>query len=547
MIGIRRNVPESGKTLTVVFGLAALLLVMWMVSQSIASEAFRGVILLGAVMVALAVAGKTLSNWRLGVYLFLIWLLFEDFVRKYMGNDMYIYFAKDALIAIIYIALLLDSSRQETDRFRPPFKYALGLFFILGAAQFFNPGSPSLWYGVLGLKLYFYYIPLMFVGYGFIREERDLRRFLVINMGLAAVISVVGILQTIVGQDFLNPKSGRDIDELGHLVRVTPSGLLVARPPSVFVSAGRFSDYLLLAFILGLGTAGYLLLRTKSGRKIVFPAVALLGVATMVSGGRGAFVYAIASALVLPVGMLWGAPQKLGEGYRLLKAIRRSLVYVALALSLAVIIFPDVIGARWAFYRETISPDSPDSEATFRAWDYPVGEFRKAFSDRDWMIGHGIGTASLGGQYVSRIMEAPRAGWGTESGYGNLILEFGILGPILWLVWTTSLMFAAGRAVLRLKGTWAFPIAFAISWFAFLLLFPLTSGSLVSYQDFALNAYFWLLIGVLFRLPTLVSQESAGHLNTHRRGLVLSGQATLNGAFRRQVGGAMSAALSKIR
>ena len=505
MIDIRRDIPESGKTLTVV-GLAAVLGVLWLVSQSIASEASRGVILLGATVVALAVAGKTLTNWRIGVYFFLVWLLFEDLVRKYMGNNMYIYFAKDALIAIIYVALLIDSSRRESDRFRPPFKYALGLFFLLGAAQFFNPGSPSLWYGVLGLKLYFYYIPLMFVGYALLRTEHDLHRFLVVTIGLAAVISMIGIIQAVVGMDFLNPRSGRDIDELGHLVRVTPSGLLVTRPPSVFVSAGRSSDYLLLVFILGLGTAGYLLLRTKQGRKIVFPAVALIGVATMVSGGRGAFVYAMASALVLSAGMLWGAPPKLGEGYRLVKAIRRSFVFVALALSLAVTIFPDVIGARWAFYRETISPDSPDSEATFRAWDYPVGEFLKAFSDRDWMIGHGIGTASLGGQYVYRIMQAPRTSWGTESGYGNMILEFGVLGPILWLVWTTSLMFAAGRAVLSLKGTWAFPVGFAISWFAFLLLFPLTSGSLVSYQDFALNAYFWLLIGVLFRLPTLVSQ-----------------------------------------
>ena len=112
------------------------------------------------------VAGKTVRDWRGGVYLFLTWLLFEDLVRKYLGNNMYVYFGKDALIGVTYVALLMARWRGDsTERFRVPFKYALGAFFLLGLAQFFNPGSPSFWYGVLGLKLYFYYIPLMFVGY----------------------------------------------------------------------------------------------------------------------------------------------------------------------------------------------------------------------------------------------------------------------------------------------------------------------------------------------------------------------------------------------
>ncbi|HEV2382724.1 MAG TPA: hypothetical protein VG206_23400 [Terriglobia bacterium] len=509
MIDLRREIPESGKTLTVLLGLAAVLVVVWLVSQSIVSKAAQEVALLGAALAALAVAGKTLSDWRTGVYLFLTWLLFEDLIRKYMGNNMTIYFGKDALIAITYVSFLMDSSRREIDRFRPPFKYALGLFFLLGLAQGFNPGSPSVWYGVLGLKLYFYYAPLMFVGYALVRTERDLQKFLFVDAGLAAVISLVGILQAIIGQDFLNPRSGADINELAHNVRVTPSGLAVPRPPSVFVSEGRSFDYLTLALALGLGTVGYLLLRTKRGRKLVFPAVALVAVAIVMSGSRGGFVYAVVSALVLSAAMLWGAPAKAGEGYRLVKAIRRTFIFVALGVSLAVVLFPSVIGARLAFYRETISPYSPDSETADRAWNYPVGQLQAALADPDWLIGHGIGTASLGGQYVSRIMEVPATRLGVESGYGALIIELGILGLVVWLVWTSSMMLAACKALLKLKGTWAFPVGLSIVWFAFYLLFPRTYGGMQGYQDFVLNAYLWLLIGMLFRLPALVAQEAS--------------------------------------
>jgi hypothetical protein len=177
-------------------------------------------------------------------------------------------------------------------------------------------------------------------------------------------------------------------------------------------------------------------------------------------------------------------------------------------LSLAVMLFPDVVGARWAFYRETVFTNSPDSETAERAWDYPIKNFLSVFSDRDWAIGHGIGTASLGVQYVSRIMEVPATGLGTESGYGSLIVELGVLGLVLWLVWTSDLIFAAFKVMLRLKGTWAFPVGASIVWFAFYLLFPRIYGGLQGYQDFVLNAYFWLLVGVLFRLPALVAQEA---------------------------------------
>jgi hypothetical protein len=41
----------------------------------------------------------------------------------------------------------------------------------------FNPGSTSVIYGFLGLKLYFLYIPLMYLGYALIKSEQDLRHF----------------------------------------------------------------------------------------------------------------------------------------------------------------------------------------------------------------------------------------------------------------------------------------------------------------------------------------------------------------------------------
>jgi hypothetical protein len=507
MIDRRVDVSQSGKVWMLLAGLAIILYILWQLSNSIASGSSKTALLLAAAFAAFFVAGRIAGDWRSGVYFFFVWLLFEDLVRKYMGNNMYVYFTKDLLAGVTYIALLAERTKRETPLFRAPFKYALGMFVAFGLVQLFNPHSPSIFYGLLGIKLYFYYIPLMFVGYAMLRTEHDLRRFLVVNMVLAAVISLVGILQTIIGLDFLNPTGMVDIDELGHGMRMTSTGLMVARPPAVFVSDGRYANYLTVAFILGLAAAGFLLLRSGRGRMIVFPAVSLVALATILSGVRGAFVYLVASALIISVGMLWGAPARVGAGYRLVKAIRRSFIFVAIAVALGVMLFPEAVGGHLSYYRETIMPNSEHSQSVDRAWDYPVGQLQLALSDPNWVTGNGIGTGSLGAQYVAKIMEVPAAGNWVESGYGNLIMEMGILGPILWLIWTVSLMWAALRTTLRLRGTWAFPVAFSILWFAFVLLFPFTWGSLGNYQNFVLNAYFWLMVGILFRLPDLVKQD----------------------------------------
>lgn len=509
MIDRRAETLPRGKGWMALSGLAVLLYVLWQLSDSISGGSFGVPVALCMAFVSFFVLGRIAGDWRSGVYFFVSWLLFEDLVRKYMGNNMYIYFGKDALVAATYASFLAACARRETRLFRPAFWYSLGAFLLLGLVQVFNPLSPHIFYGLLGLKLYFYYIPLMFVGYALLREEADLRRFLAVNMALAGVIALIGIIQAIAGTDFLNPHSGADIEELSHVVRFTSTGIHVPRPTSVFVSDGRFGQYLILSFILGLGAAGYQVLRKSRARVIAFPAMGLLAVACVVSGSRGAFVWAAISALVLSAGMIWGAPSRFGEGKLLVKAIRRSFIFVALALALCVTLFPDVVGARWELYRETLSPSSPEFEAGGRAWDYPASELCKAVADPDWLVGHGIGTASLGSQYVTRIMGVPSTDLAVENGFGTLILELGILGPILWLVWSISLTMAALNVTLKLKGTWAFPVAFSILWFSFFLLFAMTWGGIGGFENFVLNAYFWLLVGVLFRLPALIDQNAA--------------------------------------
>ncbi len=461
-------------------------------------------------LVALAVVGcafviAMLNNWRNGLYFFLTWLLFEDFARKFLGNNMAIYFAKDFLVAVAYLSFFLAYRRKQVTSFRPPFLVPLLIFFWFGVMQVFNPASTNLVFGVLGLKLFFYYVPLLFVGYALLNSEAELRRFFFVNLVLASVIISLGIAQAILGHTFLNPSNpALEIREMTTLYRVAPiSGVIMYRPTSVFVSPGRFGDFLLVIWLLVFGFSGYLLLRHKRGRALAFLVSGLTVAAISLCASRGIVLWSLGSALVGCAAFVWGAPWRQREVMRVLRNVQRAAIGIALAVVILLATYPEALLSRVAFYTETLSPSSTASELQNRTWDYPLRNFLGAFGYERWLYGYGIGTVSNGTQYVVRIFEAKPPVIGVESGFGTLVVEMGIGGLILWLVVSFAIVLSAWRVVKKLRGSHLFPLGFVIFWYAGLLLFPMTFNGIQPYEDFVLNAYLWLLLGILFRLPTL--------------------------------------------
>ena len=318
-----------------------------------------------------------------GLFLFILWLLFEDLSRKFLGNGLIFFFGKDVLAAITYASLIRAKARKEVAWFNPPFAVPLALFFGLALVQVFNTASPSVVYGLLGLKLYFYYVPLMFVGYALIETGRDLERFLVYNIALETFSHrrTLGIYQSIVGLTFLNPEEMEpEFKALGSLTRESPiTHLAIPAPTSVFVSSGRFGWYVIVVAILAVGAQAYLLLARRRRAAWGFLGVGVTIMAAMQSASRGTILYTLISVFVLSAGFLWGAPWRWGQGHRLVKAIRRSLLIGAAGLFLMVQLFPTAIGANYAFYAETLSPTSSASELQYRTTDYPLANLQFVF------------------------------------------------------------------------------------------------------------------------------------------------------------------------
>src|SRR6202162_4916509 len=158
------------------------LAIIWELAAWIVAGSDRNLIMFGLSLVIVALVIHILNDWRSGVLLFLLWLLFEDLARKYLGNSMTVYFAKDFLVLIAYLSFYLAKRRREVDTFKFPFLVPLGIFFALAFVEVFNTFSPNIMYGLLGLKLYFYYVPLMYLGYAMLQHPEDLDQLLKVTL-----------------------------------------------------------------------------------------------------------------------------------------------------------------------------------------------------------------------------------------------------------------------------------------------------------------------------------------------------------------------------
>ena len=86
---------------------------------------------------------------------------------------MAIYFAKDFLFLVVLISFVAAFRRKKVAIFKPPSLIPLLIFIWFGGMQIFNPASTSIWYGLMGSEIFFYYVPLIILGYALFNLRRS--------------------------------------------------------------------------------------------------------------------------------------------------------------------------------------------------------------------------------------------------------------------------------------------------------------------------------------------------------------------------------------
>ena len=444
-----------------------------------------------------------LGNWRHGVLLLFVWIVFEDLIRKSLGNSMMVYAAKDVMAVAVYVSFLLSQRRAGEPRLKNPLRVPLLAFVAWVILSTFNPAIDNFAVPILGMRMTLFYVPLLYIGYAFFRNDAELRRFLMVIAGVAGIVALMGVLQSFLGLNFLNPADAPNLRL--YLTRYSPeAGLAVPRPNATFVDSGRFSIYMFISVFVGLGLIGYLysLSRLENRRMIrwalTFWAATVVGL--ILSGGRAAILFTLLSIPMCLLALNWNRRHARAQGRRF--PILQVAVVAALFLFLVVGIMPERFVAVYSFLSDTIDPTSEFSEFESRPASYWRDTVR-AFSLGGW-LGHGTGSASLGRQYLSEFLSSEqvfRYRTQVEGGYASVLWEWGVVGLILWIWWTAALMVVLFNRVRRLRGTRFFWLAVSVSICLFMLLFPIFYMGMPVYQNYVTQAMLWFAAGLVLRLP----------------------------------------------
>ncbi len=430
-------------------------------------------------LIAIAALIASQRAWWTALAMFFAWLPFEDLVRKFAGNDLRVYFIKDILLilALVRMAPMLRGFwRRPLDRAWLPLVLLLTIAVICALpAIVVDPRLP-----LIGLLVRFFFIGLLPVGVWLAQDRDRLERFFVPLAVLCVAVCGIGLAQTFFGPDFLNPSV---VDEhLTNLVVVRGrTGESVTRPSGPFVDAGRFASMTTLSVVVGLCL--YRIGRTRGAVAIGALTVGVAGLAAFASGGRTAVL--VAAAFIL------GAFLAGRAGTR---SSRVGPIALVALLVVGVLTAGGVVGAltatRLTFYGNTLNPFARDSEIQGR-----VAYYTEEAIDgvrQGGVIGRGTGVQSVGKQYLGD--DAPASV--TESGWGTLAVEWGVIGLAAWIWWTAvwlRLVIGAARARHDTPAAPFLPIVASFTIFVLIVQFSLGAQT---FDNYITNSFFWLFSGI---------------------------------------------------
>jgi hypothetical protein len=459
---------------------------------------------LTVVLLVLAALPILLEKWRLCLCALLTWIVFEDLVRKFAGNNLGVYLVKDVIFTIVVLGLLFDRDARGAWR-NAVGRTRLWLYLVIAWAIIMAvPTVSEDWrLPLVALRLDFAYLPLTAAGYVIAGKNTKLAGWFVGLALIGAVAAGLGIVQAVIGPEFLAPS----VDTPGltnlELYRSGPGGP-VYRPTGTFVDPGRFALMTLVALAVAL--CAFLLTRRSLKTVAVFCTLVASG-AVWISGGR--------AGILAGAGLIVAAA--VGHGFADRRpALTRSLATAGAglgAVALVALLLPNLFASQVSFYGYTLDPRSAGNEWTSR-WD--------SYSSDTWrglqlggLIGQGTGQESLGRQYLSGELDSAGV-YQVEGGYASIATEWGLIGLCLWMAWTVAWARRQWHCVKGARGT---PLAAAglvlFAWMLFFLFIGFFAG-LQGFQNYFANTYFWLLSGVIFGLPRTAGAERAycGSLHT---------------------------------
>ena len=443
-----------------------------------------------------------LNKWRRGITLFFIWILIEDFIRIHTGNNIIVYFMKDVLLVAIYFRFLWEYPiLRKAYPWRNPIFISTILFFLLALLQSFNPNIENKLIPILGLRVNFFYVPLIYLAYYYLDTGERLRKFLSLAVIPCMLISILVMVQVYTGHEWWLKFFGNPKMLPLYSIHTNIAGSLFHRPNGIFADAGRFIQYSTILIFFAIGY--HSILKTQKSKLVALFSIAVIFLSMIFSGTRSGVIIHLAG-----LGLIYG----ISSLTQLRKTLHKTMATLGVIALIAVgvtaysqIYSEEKMQQRFDFLVVTLDPGSEHFEVGGRGQMH-LDEIKLAF-DKAGFFGWGTGMNTLGMRYIiDRDAKINRLG-GFEDGYASLIAEFGILGPVVWLIWIFHLIFCSFKIAFRLRMSKYAQLSLSLAVLHAMIPVLHFIGRQIMH-NYLVCIFIWFSAGMQFALPRIAQQES---------------------------------------
>jgi len=438
-----------------------------------------------ALFIVLAIFYWSYQDWRRSLKAIFFILVIDGALRKWVlpQASEAIYFLKDLVLLGSYVRYFIFPQKKEP-RF-PIQNNIINLMVFVAAGwvlfQSFNPNLGSPVVGILGIKAYLFYIPIIWMTPSLFRSEEEFYKFLRSHLLLLIPVGILGIVQ------FFSPiYSPINQYAPGTPVKIETFGFAGStnvRITGSFSYINSYQGYLTACF--GLLLPMLSIKQTRWWRLATFVELFLVFLNSFMTGSRTPVIVEILCFLGFFVIRAFRQPEKT------LVWLGRLLPFAAVGGSAALVIFQPVIEA----FAKRVSSNEDVPDRIMRAM---IGPFE--LSEYTALDGYGTGATHAGTAALRRILKLPQGTYipiEIEPEMGKVALEIGPIGFMFWYGLRVALIIGLFRTFLNSKRLFFQDLALS----ACLVQTILFISHMVFHHTFSI--YYWFFSSFIFLLPWL--------------------------------------------
>ncbi len=444
--------------------------------------------IMAGVPVLLALWLAIFLDWRRGIWMLLLYLPVAGVVTLALRPNPAGTLFKDLLFLLpTYVVFgLLHLHELRNTRVPQTMTFLFMALATLVLLQLFNPNITRIVIGLVGVKVWLFYLPLVYLAGAFFRTPDDLVKLLRVCVAMALIPCGVGLLEFILSSTIgfkptmimiYGSQASAATQKFGSFFM----GAEFFRIPSTFTYVTQYSGYCLTMIPL---TYMYIAVepdaRWRSFGRFM---QGFVFVACMLSGARANFFFA--PLLFLTILFLDAKLKRMAIGLVFAPIVMVSTLNIA---GLDVLGVFDATGGLVSSYGS----------------DLVIPELIEAILGNAFGQGVGMNT----GQAMNIMTQKELAlVHNIEGFYSKSAIELGFAGLMIVVMIFAALNLYGFSLRTRLKDPIARTLSAAI--LAFIMIMTVHNGKGWQIELDPINVWFWLLVGLLFRLPFLDFSELA--------------------------------------